>query len=314
MTRFFVRTAVAGIGLVMGLPAVAAAAVTFTPGNYYATKHDSTEIRQYNAAGAVIGSANAPGETRGIAFGDDGLLYVTILPNAPGTGFTVRALNASMGTVHTFSNPTQYMHGNITYGRLALDANYVYVAGGESLHRFARSNPSAAPVSIYTGNQVHDVEVLPNGNLLVAEAYEVREITTAGTVLREINYGFTDVRTVEYDPGTQQVFVSHFGNTGTTTEMMRFDFTTFALTDESTSMAVDMFVTREGNLLLSSVNFSTTGPRLFNTNLDSLDTFDGDYREFVTQMVPEPTGLALAALASVALLRRNRRGADGPAL
>jgi hypothetical protein len=289
----------------------AAAAITFTAGHFYATDYRASTIRQYNASGAVVGSVTAPGETRGLTFGNDGLLYVTILPASGANGFTVRAFDASLNAVHTFTNTSTYMHGNLTYGRLALDANYVYVAGQGTLHRFDRSNPAAPAVSIYSGNQVHDVEVLPNGNLLVLEAYEVREITTSGTVLREINYGFTDNRTVAYDPSTNSVFVSHFGNSGSPTELMRFDYATFALTDESPAMSQDLFVTADGNLLLSSAG-SQTGPRLFNANLDHLDTFDGDQRTFVTQFVPrpvpEPTAFGAIALASLALLRRRRRG------
>jgi hypothetical protein len=297
------------LGATLALPDNAGAAITFTPGHVYGTNYDVTSIVEYDGTGAIVGTATAPGETRGLAFGDDGLLYVTLLQDAPITGFTVRALDASMNTVHTYTHPTQYMHGNVTYGRLALDANYLYVAGGGNLHRFSRASPAAPSVSIYSGNQVHDVEVLPNGNLLVLEAYEVREITPSGTVLREINYGFTDNRSVEYDPATNSVFVSHHGNTGTTTELMRFDYATFALTGESTAMANDLFVMADGNLLLSS-DRDAGGPRVFTPDLVPLDTFDGPFRVFVTQLVqpvPEPTALAPLALAAVALLRRRSR-------
>jgi hypothetical protein len=35
--------------------------------------------------------------------------------------------------------------------------------------------------SIYTNNQIYDVKPLPNGDLLVASAYQIDEITTSGS-------------------------------------------------------------------------------------------------------------------------------------
>jgi hypothetical protein len=300
MIRFSIF--VLGMTLALSLSGESGAAITFVPGHTYATQYSSNTIQQYDANGTVVGSASAPGETRGVAFGDDGLLYTTILPAAPAWGFTVRAFDASMNAVHTFTNASTYMHGNTTYGRLALDANYVYVAGQGILHRFDRSNPTAPAVSIYNGNQVHDVETLPNGNLLVLEAYEVREITPSGSFVREINYGFTDNRSVEYDPGTNSVFVSHFGNTGSPIELMRFDYASFAYTGGSTAMALDLFVTADGKLLANGA-----GPRVFNMNMELIDTFDGGGRTFVTQMVvPEPSGLAALTVMGACLLVRRR--------
>lgn len=298
MIRFSIF--VLGMLLALSLAGEAGAAITFVPGHTYATQYDSNTIQQYDANGTVVGVAGAGGETRGVAFGNDGLLYATILPTAPARGFTVRAFDASMNVVHTFTNASTYMHGNTTYGRLALDANYVYVAGQGILHRFDRSNPAVPAVSIYNGNQVHDVETLPNGNLLVLEAYEVREITPSGSFVREINYGFTDNRCVEYDPGTNSVFVSHFGNSGSPIELMRFDYASFAYTGGSTAMALDLFVTADGKLLAN-------GPRVFNMNMELIDTFDGGNRTFVTQMaVPEPSGLAALAVTGACLLARRR--------
>jgi hypothetical protein len=130
----------------------------------------------------------------------------------------------------------------------------------------------------------------------------VAEITPSGAVLRAINYGFTDNRAVEYDPITNSVFVSHFGNSGTPIEMMRFDYTSFEYTGGSTAMALDLFVTADGKLLANGA-----GPRVFNTDLELIDTFDGDNRTFVTQMVvPEPSGLAALAVTGACLLARRR--------
>ena len=46
------------------------------------------------------------------------------------------------------------------------------------LTRFYIGNPSSG-TTIYSNNQIFDVEILPSGNLLVASAYEVNEITPA---------------------------------------------------------------------------------------------------------------------------------------
>jgi hypothetical protein len=242
----------------------------------------------------------APAVTRGLAFGNDGLLYVAGIPANASQGFVVNAIDATGAVQRSYSGPDYYF-GNTTYGHIAVDDRYLYTAGQDNLTRFDLNNPNSRQV-IFTGNQVFDVDVPPWGNLLVATAYSVTEITPSGGYVRNIPYGgFTDIRSVEYDPASGAAFVSHLGNTGTTTRMYKFDYATGALVKESPEFAYDLFLTREGKLLAS-------GPRLFTTDLDPTGALDGNSEVFVTQFVPEPTGISIAGAATgAALLARRRR-------
>ena len=237
-----------------------------------------------------------------MAFGPDGLLYVVGVPGI-GAGFRVDALDATGAVQRTYTG-RDYYAGNLTFGNVAVDERYVYTTGQNYLSRFDRQDPAAPPLVIYEANQVFDVEVLPSGNLLVGSAYSVEEITPDGRYVRNIPFiDFTDVRSVEYDPATNAVFVSHLGHTGTSARLYKFDYTTRQLVDSSSDIAQDMFVTSRGQLLIS-------GPRLLNMNLDPLATFGRENRLFVTQYVPEP-GICGSSVCVAFLLLARRRRATG---
>jgi hypothetical protein len=290
-------------GVVAGVPrVVGAAAVPFTLGHYFTTTNGFSNfgISEYGEEGGMIRRFAAPAVTRGLAFGSDGLLYVVGIPSNPSQGFVVNAIDATGAVQRSYAGPDYYF-GNTTYGHIAVDDHYVYTAGQDNLTRFERNNPAARNV-IFTGNQVFDVDVLPWGNLLVATAYSVSEITPEGQYVRNIPYGgFTDIRSAEYDPATGAAFVAHFGNTGTPTRMYKFDYASGTLLKESPEFALDLFLTRKGELLAN-------GPRLFTTDLNRTGLMDGNTEVFVTQFVPEPAGATLAAaIAGAALLLRPRR-------
>jgi len=159
---------------------------TFTPGNYYSSNYFSLTITQYDPNGNVVGSLTLPSslgdEVRGIAFGADNLLYATVSRGS--SGFAIVALDSS-GSVHQTYPGSVYSAGNISFGKIALDSKYLYVAGQDSLTRFALGDPSSG-VTIYTNNQVFDVKSLPSGNLLVASAYQIDEIANSGMFVRTI--------------------------------------------------------------------------------------------------------------------------------
>jgi hypothetical protein len=167
-------------------------------------------------------------EVRGLAFGPDHLLYATV---ARGTaGFAVLALDSSGAVQQTYVGSV-YVAGNLSYGKIATDKQYVYVAGQDQLTRFLLGDPSSGAV-IYTNNQVLDVEPLPNGNLLVASAYEIDEITNSGAFLRGIplsgggdNFD-TDICGIEYNPATNELFVTELGHSGFFFQIMRLDAST----------------------------------------------------------------------------------------
>src|SRR5437763_1837006 len=82
-----------------------------------------------------------------------------------GDCFAVLALDGS-GTVHqTYAGPV-YVAGNLSFGKIAIDDQYLYVAGQDQLTRFLLGDPNSGSV-IYTNNQVFDAAPLPSGDLLV---------------------------------------------------------------------------------------------------------------------------------------------------
>jgi hypothetical protein len=292
--------------LLNSLCAAGRAAITFTPGHFYSTDDSTRDIFEYDETGAFLGSvtlsATLADDLRGLAFGPDGLLYVTA---TKGSGFNVLAIDHDGVVLQTYSRPSVYIAGNSSYGKLAVDANYLYVAGGNLLTRFPIGNP--AGTSIYGNNQVFDVEILPSGNLLVASAYDVEEITSTGSLVRSIDPGpgfFTDVRGVEYDPVSNKVFVTHLGHSNFFFRIMRFDAATTVYEENATfSYADDLFITDSGNLLVGS---RTDPPRVYTQGLDQIGTLGTSDRKFVTQLVvPEPEGILLVATAALALLSRR---------
>ena len=96
-----------------------------------------------------------------------------------GTTLSVRISGVDeSGAVHARYPGNVYVRGNLSYGKLAVDGERLYVAGQDRLTRFELGDPGSA-TAIYDANQVFDVEILSNGNLLVASAYRVAEISNS---------------------------------------------------------------------------------------------------------------------------------------
>jgi hypothetical protein len=298
----YCRCLPAVLAAILLLPAIASAQFSFTRGHYYATRENNFGIRQYDAAGQIVGTLIAPQRARGLAFGKDGLLYVTVIPTGD-DGFRVEALDAS-GLSHRTYSGSDYFYGDTGAGMLALDDTYLYVAGANKLTRFQIDNPSVRQV-ISNLHGINDVEVLPSGNLLVGSSFGVAEMTSSGTVLRNIPLD-SGGGPLEFDPAGNAIFVFHTGTSGSTiTGLLKFDYTTLQVLGSADLTAGDLFFTSSGQLLLSSPAFTTTvGPRLFSTNFQLNSTFSGDNRGFVTQLVPEPSSL-LPLLLAVVLARRR---------
>jgi hypothetical protein len=286
------------------------AGITFTPGHLYSTFDEvgnTQDIIEYSETGTVLGSLTPPSliegdELRGITFGADGFLYAVKVHFAE-SGFSVLVLDSS-GTIQaTYPMGGIYVFGNLSYGKIALDQQFIYVAGGDDLVRFAVGDPNSG-VSIYTNNQVFDVKTLPNGHLFVASAYGVDEITNTGTIVRSISLTgayFVDVRGIEYDPAIDKLFATELGYTNFEFRLMRINASTGVLeNDVFFWYGDDLFLTQSGKLLVGS---RTQAPGIYDENLTSIGTLGTVERMFVTQYptagpTPSPTPTATPTATS----------------
>jgi hypothetical protein len=259
---------------------------SFVSGNIYSTNYGSFDIIEYSSKGGALASLTLSSTLgdglRGIVFGPDGLLYAVMVR---GSGFAVLALDSS-GVVHkTYSMDPLYLAGNISYGKIAVDSTYIYVAGASELIRFTLGSGDPG-TSIYSNNQVFDVKVLPSGHLLVASAYAVDEITNAGAFVRSIplsGASFVDVRGIEYDPAKNKLFATELGYTNFFFQLMRINASTGVLEKSATfNYADDLFLTQSGTLLVGS---RTETPRIYTENLNSVGTVGITQRMFVTQYI-----------------------------
>jgi hypothetical protein len=277
--------------LVVGFPSTSLAganAFAFVPGHYYSSNYSSRVITQYDETGTVVGSHTIPPElgqeVRGLAFGPDGLLYATLSRGS--NGFAVLALRSDGSVAATYTGSV-YVAGNLSFGKLAIDNQYLYVCGQDVVTRFAIGDPSTG-TPIYMGFQIFDVKPLPNGNLFVAQASYIDEITNSGTFVRRIELTggqfFTDIRGIEYHPATNILFVTHLGYSGFNFRIMRVNATTGALLSSvSWNYADDLFLDSSGQLLVGS---ATQNPTFFSQDLTQGDSLAGEPQMFVTQFAP----------------------------
>ncbi|HKP04415.1 MAG TPA: hypothetical protein VJU77_13765 [Chthoniobacterales bacterium] len=268
---------------------MAPAAFAFVPGHYYSSNESSRVITEYDSVGTVVGSYTVPSawgeEVKGLAFGADGRLYAT-LSRGP-SGFVVLALESDGNVAASYAGSV-YVAGNLSYGKIAMDNQYLYVCGQNKLTRFLLGDPSSG-TAIYTEEQIVDVKPLPNGHLLVASAIYVDEITTNGAFVRRIQLTgtgnfFYDIRGVEYNPATNILFVTHLGYTGFSDRIMRVNATTGALLNSVIfSYADDLFLDSSGQLLVGSRIYA---PTFFSQDLTRGSSLHGGQQFFVTQYAP----------------------------
>jgi hypothetical protein len=297
--REVIRIALLAIGL-MG--ALSANAFTFTPGHFYSASNGngfgSADIYEYDETGTFLSSITpqsliAGDELRGIAFGPDGFLYAVKM-HYDEIGFDILVLDSSGNVQRSYALGTIGLGGNSGYGKIAFDEQYIYVAAASDLVRFTFCDPNSG-VSIYSNNQVFDVKTLPNGNLFVAWAYGVDEITNTGTIVRSIpliGAKWVDVRGIEYDAAIDKLFAWEFGYTGFEGQLMRINAATGVLENSVYfNYGNDLFLTQSNTLLVGSY---TQPPGIFDENLTSIGSLGTDARIFVTQYTaagptPAPT-------------------------
>lgn len=165
-------------------------ALSFDSGNIYGTRYNNITITEYDSSGNII-STLIPNinssYTRGMTFGTDGLLYIVAQrPNNESFGFTVYALDETGFPQKSWTNTSAYIGGNIAFGKISFDANgFFYVGSGAGLHKF--DSASQNPDAIIFGNGVYDVDVLPNGEIILATDYEVFTQTHQVTSSRQLD-------------------------------------------------------------------------------------------------------------------------------
>lgn len=294
------------VRLLVGIFTLAAAAqsgaqFSFTPGDYYSSTTGSPVITQYTPTGAATGSLTVPGtgSVRGMMFGPDGLLYAT---TDQGSGFSVFAMNSAGTVKQTYSSPV-YVEGNLTYGQLAVDSQHLYVTGQNQLTAFSIGQPNSGTV-IYQNNQIFGVTLTPGGNLFVASAYQIQEITPAGSVLATVPGYFVDLRGIAYDAALNSLFVTELGYTGNEFQLLRLDATTGAV-EASTSFwyGANVSLTQTGDLLVGSW---TQPAGIFDENLRQIGTLNNGAQLFVTvDAVPEPSTALLMGSAGLLLAVRK---------
>lgn len=272
--------------------------ISFVPGHYYSSSNTftgnvTTTITEWAHGGNQVGTLTLPPsvafDIHGMAFGQDGLLYAVV-----GSSFnvwTVLALKSS-GDVATTYPLNVYIYGNLSYGKITVAGGYIFVGGQNVLVRYRVGEPNSA-TTIYSGNQIFGVKMLPNGNLLVAAAYNVTEITVDGTLVRPFpsNTSLGDIRGIAYHAPSNKLFISHLGYTGFNFQVMRFDYTSgIRETNVSHWYADDLLVDEDGNLMVGS---RTLPPAKLDRDLNTLNTFGADSQLFIAECPFPPQWQAL---------------------
>jgi PEP-CTERM motif len=339
MKRFLIRAALA----VCCVAPTTDVRAGFTVGDIYSSfneLHDENAVAHYDSTGAYLGSIAMPatsiyGSTRGLAFGPDGLLYVVQDQIHQDASFKlvnqvdVLAYDSSgaLKATYTYDGPGSSM-SNISYGKIAFDgAGHILVGVGGGLLEFDQGSPTSGHIVFPTSNYgVFDVKALANGHLLVESAYDIYEITSSGSIVRDLKqaangatpFQFVDLRGLEYDANSGVLYASMLSDSSHYFQVMKIDYATGTLLKSATfTYADDLFLGADGRLLVGS---RTQTPVFLDHDLNMLGSFSSAAgpRMFVTQVtppaaaaVPEPASLAMlgvgvAALLTTVRLRRSR--------
>lgn len=258
---------------------------SFVPGHIYATTGSSWALTEYDRNGSIVGQigVNAGGAVRGLAFGPDGLLYATIVDE---NSFLVVAVDGQ-GTIRAEYEGRGRISGSTQHGRLALDDDHIYVGVGRSVQRFRRDG-SERPIYLYTHDKLHvdvyDIEIRPNGNLIVASTYEIEEITPDGEFVRNLGdpepFRYNHIRGIALGPQAESLFVTHHGTTGFFSRIIRVHSRRGILAQNVRFAGSGMIVTEDDRLVVAGRNGP---PRIFTTGLVPLGDFEGETVAFVTE-------------------------------
>lgn len=287
-------------------------------GDYYSSSCFSSTVTHSSQTGQALESytfsRSLADSIRGIQF-RNGNLYTVAEKDA---GFNILKLDGTGSATCLYSNVPSFVTGNISYGKLLVTNTSIYVGSQNSLFKFNIDGTGSAQ-SIFTDNQIFDVVAMPSGHLLVATAYSIKEITTDGTLVREIRPTgsmFVDLRGIEYDAKSGTIYATELGYSGFSFQLMKIDYSTGKIEDSVDHWyGDDLCYTNEGELLVGS---RTQPMALMDSSLNTLLTFSVGDQMFVAQAsspapVPEASTygmlagiLSLAAICVRKVLQKRR--------
>jgi hypothetical protein len=291
MKRFRVRGGLLALVVLPALfPAFTAFAFELDPALHYSTSESA--INAYDDTGALVDSLPyGDGELRGAVIGPDDRMHVAQLSSQPPHGAYVDTLDPTGRRIarRWIDAP---IAGNISYGKLAYarDARLLYLATGHGVFEI-KPEARAGAVRRLTGKGAYGVDVLPDGNLLVANDYALAVHSPDGALLSEFtdiddpdglagtsNPWLVNVRGVAYSDATDRTYVTMLGYTGFYSRLLAFDGTSNRLVGVTTWHGNDIHVDDAGNLLVGS---GTQAPAWFSPELDMLGQLDGPPARFV---------------------------------
>lgn len=314
---------------------VATHAFTFKPGDYYSSTGQA--INHYGTNGALLESLSVTTsgpETRGIAFGADGNLYIvrnnTFTASGAGDA-SVDVIDKSGAVLRTYDF-SGWIGGVLTTGNIqfAPDGKSFYVGALDGVYRFTPEDTRGT--KLIDGGGL-DIEVLSNGDILLAGGYELKRYDASGQLIATVDsyindpLGLTaemsafgvwlsDVNGIEFDETTNTTFVTMLGYSDMSYKILALDG--FGNTLKGISYyekGAEMVLTPSGDLVVAS---TTQAPGIFAVGtgmplaINLAGRFEGAPALFVTAMpVPEPQTamLTLAGLATLAAAIRRRRNA-----
>ena len=293
--NYFKRVA----ALLLTLPLLAlsfsAGAFEFASNDVYASAFYSMTINHYRADGtyveSMVLSSTYGTQVHSLAFGPDGLLYAV---TATSGGFAVVAVDSS-GTAHGVYNSAIHIEGSPDDGKITFGANGVfYVTAQKWLTAFQIGSPTGSVIytsNLSSSNLLSAAAVLPTGNLLVLSAFSLDEITSSGTVVRNIlsSQYLNWAGGLAYDKDNDTIFVSNWGSfTGYDASILAIRGSTgHIINGGALPYAKGLLVTSNKQLFIGSWGWA---PEVIDENFTTLfATLNHSQTDF-TQMSPRPCG------------------------
>ena len=269
------RRAVAALALAVPWWALAASPLA----GHHFTSHRS-KLAEYTPSGSFVRSlelTDDAGESRGIAFGPEGLYVV----RSDWSTSSVQVIDESGAVLKSYRFGA-WTGGLATSGnlRFAPGKDVFYVSALDGLYRFKVGHDHG---SLLIPGETTDVAVMPNGDLLVAAEYSVSHYTSDGQLLGTVtdiadplglgpgDARLANVRGVAYDRATRTTFVMMLGYSDFRDKLLALKGTTNELKGLTTYWYGSIVsVTGDGHLLLGSWTqapgvfaFSDTVPMTF---------------------------------------------------